>query len=434
MSCLVMSCHVMSCRVMSCLVMLCHVVSCRVMLCRVMSRHVVSVHVVSCRVVSCLVVDKSRSQKSCPVGFVLSRCVWGHVLSRHVMSCHVMFCPVLSCKGHMLVEQPAAPGHMPECVAHATRPTQPAAAFNKMSAPSLRPQIHGFPAPATISQHVTRERAPAHANSRTGPRNPAILASAHDSLRLPRKTMPSEVIDRTIHHACHAKRTLRARFPTPASRIHVRDTSGGHLAPHLLCETHAQQRPYARFPTPATRIHRPLPPRARQCIRSPTPATRNARAPTSKWTFPHTCHADPPASAFPSSSMHPESHACHAKRTSTFPARHTPWRQSAWHGINDAPATTPRRHRADTQQTKRTRVQPPHPQTINGNPSLRIREKGVGQPCFFSGLPSLSNRILSWGCRSFGLTPKSFISWEDLLNHFHLTPPILCNRHALTLH
>ena len=32
---------------------------------------------------------------------------------------------------------------------------------------------------------------------------------------------------------------------------------------------------------------------------------------------------------------------------------------------------------AGTQQTKRTRVQPPDPQTINGNPSLRIREKST---------------------------------------------------------
>ena len=269
--------------------------------------------------------------------------------------------------------------------AHATRPTQPAAAFHKTSAPSLHPQIHGFPAPATISQHVTRERAPAHANSRTGPRNPAILASAHDSLRLPRKTMPSEAIDRTIPHACHAKRTLRARFLTPATRIHVRDTSGGHLAPRLPRETHAQQRPNARFPTPATRIHRPLPSRARQCIRSPTPATRNARAPTSKWTFPHTCHADPPRPVpsrarqcirsptpatrnarppFPRDTR-PDANP-HGTELTTHPRRH-----------RDDTATTPRRHRADTQQTKRTRVQPPDPQTINGNPSLRIREKAL---------------------------------------------------------
>ena len=42
--------------------------------------------------------------------------------------------------------------------AHATRPTQPAAAFQETSAPSPHPQIHGFPAPATISQRPTCAR------------------------------------------------------------------------------------------------------------------------------------------------------------------------------------------------------------------------------------------------------------------------------------
>ena len=209
--------------------------------------------------------------------------------------------------------------------AHATRPTQPAAAFQETSAPSSHPRIHGFPAPATISQRLTRERA--RAADFSGPRNLAISAAAHDSLRLPRKTMPSEATGRTIPHACHAKRTLRARFPTPATRIHVRDIFGGHLVPHLPRETHAHQRPNARFPTPATRIHPPAFPsacasmhpkshtchvkrtrtnvqmhvsphlprgstlqpsraRARQCIRSPTPATRNARPPSPHATRP----------------------------------------------------------------------------------------------------------------------------------------------------
>ena len=115
--------------------------------------------------------------------------------------------------------------------------------------------------------------------SRKGPRNLAISAAAHNSLRLPRKTMPHEATGRSIPYPCHAKRTLRARFPTPATRIHVRDTCGGHLAPHPPRDTRAQQRPNARFPTPATRIHPPVPSRARQCIRSPIPATRNARPP-----------------------------------------------------------------------------------------------------------------------------------------------------------
>ena len=42
--------------------------------------------------------------------------------------------------------------------AHATRPTQPAAAFQETSAPSSHPQIHGFPAPATVSHRPTRAR------------------------------------------------------------------------------------------------------------------------------------------------------------------------------------------------------------------------------------------------------------------------------------
>ena len=72
-------------------------------------------------------------------------------------------------------------------------------------APGSHPQIHGFPAAATISQRRTRECAHAHAICRTGPRNPAILATAHDSLHLPHKTMPSEATGRTA-------------FPTPATR------------------------------------------------------------------------------------------------------------------------------------------------------------------------------------------------------------------------
>ena len=91
--------------------------------------------------------------------------------------------------------------------ARPTRPTQPAAAFPEKSAPSSHPQIHGFPAPATIAQRPTRAR---------------TRDLSH------RATKSSDFSDR------------------------------------------------ARFTAPATRIHRPVPSRAHQCIRSPTPATRNA--------------------------------------------------------------------------------------------------------------------------------------------------------------
>ena len=41
----------------------------------------------------------------------------------------------------------------------------------------------------------------------------------------------------------------------------------------------------------------------------------------------------------------------------------------------DPTATSPRRARDEPAHTTRTWVQPPEPQTVNGNPSLRIREK-----------------------------------------------------------
>ena len=46
----------------------------------------------------------------------------------------------------------------------------------------------------------------------------------------------------------------------------------------------------------------------------------------------------------------------------------------AWQRINDDTRTPRRRHDDDTTNTTRTQVQPQTP-TINGNPSLRIREK-----------------------------------------------------------
>ena len=82
----------------------------------------------------------------------------------------------------------------------------------------------------------------------------------------------------------------------------------------------------------------------------------------------------------------------------TAPPRQRPGQQSAAHTTH-ATRPTPRPHanpngteltthprddRDDKRQTKRTWVQPPDPQTINGNPSLRIREKGqsLGQPLY----------------------------------------------------
>ena len=70
------------------------------------------------------------------------------------------------------------------------------------------------------------------------------------------------------------------------------------------------------------------------------------------------------------------------------------------HGINDT--TTARRRPDDdaTIQSRRTRVQPPDPQTINGNPSLRIRpNRGIQHRqlrCPPWGRLHPSGRITAW--------------------------------------
>ena len=99
--------------------------------------------------------------------------------------------------------------------AHAIRPTQPAAAFQETSAPSSHPQIHGFPAPATISQRPTRAR---------------TRDLSH------RTTKSSDLSD-------------RARFTAPATRIHRPVPSRAHQCiriPHLPRETQVTARQVMR--------------------------------------------------------------------------------------------------------------------------------------------------------------------------------------------
>ena len=79
--------------------------------------------------------------------------------------------------------------------------------------------IHGFPAPAAISQRLTREHAPPQPNSRAGPRNLAVSAG-------------------------------RARFPAPAAQ---NDAQRGHRSHHSPClprETHVHHARTQHAPTP----------------------------------------------------------------------------------------------------------------------------------------------------------------------------------------
>ena len=67
---------------------------------------------------------------------------------------------------------------------------------------------------------------------------------------------------------------------------------------------------------------------------------------------------------------------------------------TSWRRVGDDEATTTRRrHDDDTRKTTRTQVQPQTP-TINGNPSLRIREKAAWT-CIWTA-PSL--QFVSYGC------------------------------------
>ena len=197
-----------------------------------------------------------------------------------------------------------------------------------------------------------RERAPAQPNSRTGQRNLAVSPAAHDSLRLPRKTMPSEATGRTIPHACHAKRTLRARFPTPATRIHVRDTSGAtfphtchvkrtrtnvqmHVSPHLPRGSTLQCLPERGHASGVPGLPRETHVTSRHITRARnTPRRQSPRHGAADTAPRHAC-GTPAARPIPA--------ACHAKRTFAMRARNTPRTQFPRHGAAACP-----RHASNT--------------------------------------------------------------------------------------
>ena len=148
-----------------------------------------------------------------------------------------------------------------------------------------------------------------------------------------------------MHSATHATRPAAI----PMAQRHAGDTPSSNphgIAPHALHARHAR-RPSSQ---PATAFHGPAP-HARHARRSlplrsqksplqahirksmdslRLPRFRNApRAPAHaicrtgheiqrfwrKCTIHCACHADPLSSAFPSASMHPKSHTCHAKHS-----------------------------------------------------------------------------------------------------------------------
>ena len=157
---------------------------------------------------------------------------------------------------------------------HARRPSsQPATAFHG-TAPHTRHARRSLPLrskkrplqahirKSTDSLHLpgfrNAQRAPAHAICRTGPRKPAILATAHDSLRLRRGS--------TVQ--CLPERINAFEVP------HLpRETQVAARKVMRVCDTPGTQSPrQSAASRPAARARQ-----TSQHARSPQPATRNAR-------------------------------------------------------------------------------------------------------------------------------------------------------------
>ena len=182
------------------------------------------------------------------------------------------------------------------------------------------------------------QHAPAHAICRTGPRNPAILATAHDSLRLPRGSTvqsasmhpkshtgrsasnharardtprtqsprhgaadtarqhaPSTLPARTIPAACHAKRTLAMRVQnTPGTQSPRHSATARPLARprHTSNTPDPRSLPAKRCPGPknahgATR-------RRSQCTRRHSESVAPSRIPAQGHGFENLVGATPP--------------------------------------------------------------------------------------------------------------------------------------------
>ena len=103
-------------------------------------------------------------------------------------------------------------------------------------------------------------------------------------------SQPATAFHGTAPHTRHARRSLPLRSKKRPLQAHIRKSTDSLRLPrfrnaqrapaHAFCRTGPRKPAIladrARFIAPATRIHRPVPSRAHQCIRTPTPATRNA--------------------------------------------------------------------------------------------------------------------------------------------------------------
>ena len=175
--------------------------------------------------------------------------------------------------------------------------------------------------PRILPRFRNAQRAPAHAICRTGPRNPAILAPAHDSLRLPRgstvQCLPERInasgIPRlpretqvTARKIMRARDTPRTQSPRHSARRHGPPARSQHAPARTIpaaCHAkrtlamRAQNTPGTQSPRhsaaarpPARSQHAPSTYDSRSLPRKTMPRSHHPpRVPVD--TIPHACHA-----------------------------------------------------------------------------------------------------------------------------------------------
>ena len=160
------------------------------------------------------------------------------------------------------------PGDTPSSNPHGTAPhapharrarppsSQPATAFHG-TAPNARHARRSLPLRSKkrpLQAHIRKstdslrlprfrnaQRAAAHAICRTGPRNPAILATAHDSLRLPRGSTVQCLPERI--NASEVPRLPRETQVAARKIMRARDTPGTQSPRHGAADTARQHAP-----------------------------------------------------------------------------------------------------------------------------------------------------------------------------------------------
>ena len=151
--------------------------------------------------------------------------------------------------------------------------------------------------PLRLPRFRNAQRAPAHAICRTGPRKPAILATAHNSLRLPRgstvQCLPERINASEVPHLPRETQVAAQRVKSCACATRPEPNPHGRAPPAR--PRHASQ--HARSPQPATRTRQKCARRPRtrsQCARRHSESVAPSRIPAQGHGFENLVVATPP--------------------------------------------------------------------------------------------------------------------------------------------